>query len=271
MCVRIAKLKLKDYLTIYLEKMENQIKKISLDLVDDPAIAMRSNVDADDIEELMFSMRTQGLIEPIVVRPKSDRYEIIVGHRRTRAAQLLHWPVIEAKIVEADDEQILAMRLAENLSRHNVDPVDEACFIGEIIEKYNFSVDEMTEKMHRSKSWIEDRLEIFSMPKYLQEYLKLKRISLGAALWINRIDNGETARYYANWAALNGVSVLGAKKWHDDLKANNYILPMSDVQIRDEGGTVQHVRKTVICAKCDSSVFLDEADVVWIHRICPTE
>ncbi|HRY62513.1 MAG TPA: ParB/RepB/Spo0J family partition protein [Candidatus Paceibacterota bacterium] len=248
--------------------MNDTTKNISLDLIDDPKLAMRSDVDSDDIEELCSSMREIGLVEPIVVRPNGERYEVIAGHRRTRAARILGWPVILAVIKQADDNDTLAMRLAENLSRHNVDPVDEACFIGEIMKTYSFTANDVAEKLKRRLEWVEERLEVFQMPQYMQQHLKLKKYPLGAALWISRIENEATKNYYANWAAINGVSVAGAKQWHDNLKATNFNVDLTSVEIKDEGGQVQQVVKMIKCAACHEDCELSKADSVWVHPTC---
>lgn len=271
--------------------MQETTQHISLDLVDDPKIAMRSDVDADDIDELKASMAKDGLLQPIVVRKTHNekncppgtpvlhdikhsalpcvRYEVIAGHRRTRAARLLNWAMIEAKVIDADDSRILGLRLTENLQRHDVDPVDEACFIAESMREYKIEAPQIAEMLGRSLQWVTDRLEVFAMPEYLQTPLKHKRISLGAALWLGRIEHEATRRQYTTWAATNGVSVAGAKQWYENLKATNFILPATDVPIRDEGGNIQQVRKSVVCAACKGDVFLDEADTVWVHRVCP--
>lgn len=249
--------------------MHETTQHISLDLIDDPKIAMRSDVDADDIDELKASMAKDGLLQPIVVRKTGGRYEIIAGHRRSRAARLLQWPMIEAKIIVADDSRILGLRLTENLQRHDVDPVDEACFIAESMKEYKLEIPAIAELLGRSMQWVEDRLEVFAMPEYLQASLKQKRIPLGAALWLGRIENEGTRRQYTMWATTNGVSVAGAKQWYENLKATNFILPVTDTPIRDEGGNIQQVRKSVPCGACRGDVFLEEADSVWVHRVCP--
>jgi len=249
------------------------IQKISLDFIDDPMLAMRSDVDADNIEELMSDMTKVGLIEPIVVRPRGERFEVIAGHRRTRAARLLGWPEIEAKIVEADDDKALQMRLIENLSRHDVDPVDEASFIGEIILKYHYSENQISEKMHRSLQWVKDRMEVFELPDYIKQHLKLKKYPLGAGLWIGRIKNENAKIAHANWAAANGVSVAGAKCWHDMVLSSSENFNFQNIEIKDEGGQVQKIRTVTKCSACGGGLFLDEADSVFVHRNlkCPLE
>ncbi len=248
--------------------METQTKKISLDKILDPKVSMRSDFDGPELEELMASMRANGLIEPIVVRPIGDHYEIIAGARRARAAKLMGWPLIEAVIKEVDDATAMAMRIAENLDRENVDPVDEACFIAEAMSLYNWTENDMVEKCKRSKTWVEERLEIFSFPDYLKLYVKQKRIGLGAGLWINRINHEGKKKAIADWAALNGVSVSAAKRYCEIKNSESDVYNPNEVIFVDPQTKIQVARKVVPCGLCKKDVYLDEAQTIWIHPNC---
>src|SRR3990167_2975329 len=171
------------------------LQKIPIDKIDDPYLAMRSEMDGLDMDELKASLRINGLIEPIIVRLLGERYEIIAGHRRTRAARLLGWAVIDSIVRVANDEETLSLRLAENADRTDVNIVDEACFIGEIMLRHKFTDEAVAEKMRRSVDWVKTRLAIFQMPKYMQEHLRLGMYSMGAALWIAKLEP-ETKRMY---------------------------------------------------------------------------
>lgn len=247
-----------------------EIKQVSLDIIDDPKIAMRTEIDDAELQELMASMSELGLLEPIVVRPVGDRYEIIAGHRRSRAARLLSWTHIEAKIMEATEDEVFALRLAENLQRKDTNPVDEASFIGEIMLKHNKTEDEMARLLKRTPKWVHERIEVFRMPDYIQQHLKQKLYALGAALWLGRIEKEATRFYYANWAAINGVTVAQAERWYLNLKQNEFVLDINKEIVVEAGTPREIVRQVVKCARCGGDVFLDEADNAFVHRVCPT-
>ena len=249
--------------------MPIEIKQLSLDLIDDPKIAMRTDIDDVELQELMASMKDVGLLQPIVVRPVADRFEIIAGHRRTQAARLLDWTHIEAKIMEASEDEVFALRLAENLQRKDTNPVDEACFIGEIMLKYRKTEDELAHLLKRSAKWVAERLEVFHMPDYMQQYLKEKRFALGAALWLGRIENEPTRRYYTNWAAINGVTVAQAERWYLNLKENAFVLEGARDIVVEVGTPREAIRQVVKCARCGVTLFLEDADNAFAHRICP--
>lgn len=249
----------------------DQLQNLSLDLIDSPKLAMRAELDDEEMVELMASMKEFGLLEPIVVRKIEDRFEIIAGDRRTRAARLLGWPHIEAKIMVANEEEVLVLRLTENLQRKDIDPVDEACYIGEIMLKHKKTAEEMSTLLRRTQDWIDTRIEVFEMPDYIQVHLKQKKYPLGAALWINRIENESTKRYYANWAAVNGCTVAFAHRWYVTLKEVHFVLPDEKDIVVEAGTPQEQVRKTITCGRCGGPCFLDEADSVFIHKVCPTK
>lgn len=248
--------------------MENITTKISLDLIDDPKLAMRSDVRKSNLEELAADMKAVGLIEPIVVRQNGKRYEIIAGHRRTQAARYLNWGMIEAKIVEVDDEKALSMRLIENSSREDVDPVDESLFIMDIMEHHKKSIDDICQMMKRSKAWVVSRLEVSQMPDYMQDYLQKKMLSLAAAIELNKIENEKDKRYYTNYAAVQGSKVNTVKQWRATLMSKTGLSDGESVILDVANQEVEYKRQQVVCEKCGKPVYLDEARMVYIHENC---
>lgn len=246
--------------------MQDTIQKIPIDALLDPDIAMRENVHDEQMDELMADMKSVGLIQPITVRAVGDKFEIIAGHRRTTAARLLGWPTIDAKVVVADDDTAFTMRAMENLSRADVNPVDEACYIGEIIKRHNKSVDDVAGIVHRTPAWVEQRLEIFDMPDYLQNYLRLKQISIGAALILNKISNEASKRYLINYAAQNGVTVAQANRWalsaQSEADNPNVNLQAIATAPDEPAQSITLVR----CVRCGEMGPVVDMDTPYVHR-----
>jgi len=249
--------------------MENTTEKISLDLIDDPRIAMRTELDDESLNELMADMKAQGLIEPIVVRPVGERYEIIAGARRTRAARLLGWGLIEAKIVKVSDEEAFSMRLAENLQRKDVDPVDEAAYVGEVMLRTHKTLDQVAEMLHRSREWAESRFAVFGMDDELKVFLAERRISLGAALELSLIKNARTRSYYVNWAAQFGCSIPNAKRWRIAANLAEERAENAPPKSPDEMREVAVPKVFLTCAECGGDVAQELAAFVPVHNKCP--
>ena len=250
---------------------QNQFQRIRIDLIDAPRVAMRTTIDDEQIDELEADIAVHGLIEPIVVRPVDGRYELIAGQRRLRAARLLGWELIEAKVIQCDDDTAFALRLAENLQRRDVSVVDEASYIGEIMLRTKKSISATAEMLHRSVSWVNDRLAVFEMPDYLKDHLHYGRVSLGAAMWLVQIENENQRRYYSHYAAQNGCTVMQARRWVEleqaIKKAGGGGLPSSPNDVPPPE------RKQIfdVCAQCGEKVPVELLEVVSVHKgQCPT-
>lgn len=249
--------------------ISGSVIEVSIDLIDDPKIAMRENLDDQHLDELMASMRDIGLIQPVTLNKVNDRYEVIAGHRRTRAARLLNWVRIPAKVIEVDENTALLMRMEENLTRKDVDPVDEAAYIGEIMIMRKLDEKAAAALLHRSEAWIKQRMEIFNMPDLMKGHLKQEKYPLGTALWLYRIENENTRDYYANWAAQNGCSVAQAKRLYELTKAENFNIAPGAEQVVVGEGPQQRTRTVTKCGICWEQVYVDEADSIFVHPDCP--
>ena len=118
---------------------------IPIDLVDRSPFQPRQQISEQGIQELADSISSQGLIQPIVVRQLLDRYELIAGERRWRAAQLAGLQEIPAVIKEVNDQAAAAMALVENLQRENLNPIEEAYAMSNLIEQFNWTHQEVAE------------------------------------------------------------------------------------------------------------------------------
>jgi ParB family chromosome partitioning protein len=243
-----------------------QVLEIPLHLIDEPKLAMRSDVDGDDIQQLVSDIKAVGLMQPINVRPVGDRYEVIAGHRRTRAHKILGWPTIKAIITDAGDDEAFTMRTIENLSRHDVNPVDEATYIGTMMTEHNKTIEQIAELVHRSRDWVTQRLDVFNMPDYLQDHIRTKRVSLGVALELNKIENDEQKRSLVSFAAVNGCTIPQAKRWVLDVQSQISSAPRPAEHIAGAVGEMPVHIMLVRCARCGEQIPLEEAVSVWVHR-----
>ncbi|MDA4129744.1 MAG: ParB/RepB/Spo0J family partition protein [Thaumarchaeota archaeon] len=112
------------------------LEEISLDLIDDSAFNVRMEYDQVDINALKASMRSIGLLTPVVVRKKQERYELVFGHRRTRAARALGWGKIKAELRECSNEQMLEFSLAENAARKDLSDFEKGTVFARMHHEY---------------------------------------------------------------------------------------------------------------------------------------
>ncbi len=154
---------------------------VAVDLIDRSPYQPRQHISAEGIQELADSIRSQGLIQPVVVRKLADRYELIAGERRWRAAQLAGLQEIPAVIKEVNDQAAAAMALVENLQREDLNPVEEAYAISNLIKQFNWTHQEVADAVGKARATISNSLRLLDLSGSVRELIKQKQISMGHA------------------------------------------------------------------------------------------
>lgn len=191
----------------------DRVSEIYTDKIDDPQDAMRSELDRDALYELADNIKQNGLINPITVRPKNNRYEVVAGHRRLSACKIAGRIKIQCVVRELTDSETFAVMAAENLERADVDPVDEANFIYKYIGQTGQTIPEVAKALRRSVGYVESRLAIGQMPDYMKAHIKTGGLKLGAALALVQIDDDQQRHLWTEMAVRDGVSVAQAEHW----------------------------------------------------------
>lgn len=141
----------------------------------------RSRMDEASIAELAESIRTQGVLQPILVRPADNGYEIIAGERRWRAAQLAGLGEVPVVLHDVDDNTALAIALIENIQRENLNPLEEAVGIQRLIDEFAMTHETVGKAVGRSRSAVSNLLRLLSLPEQVQAMLMDGRIDMGHA------------------------------------------------------------------------------------------
>lgn len=140
----------------------------------------RTNMDQVALSELAESIKAQGIMQPILARPiDTDRYEIIAGERRWRAAQLAGLTEVPALIRKVPDESALAMSLIENIQRENLNPLEQAMGIQRLINEFGMTHQSAGEALGNSRSTISNLLRLLNLPAPVQELMMQGKIDMG--------------------------------------------------------------------------------------------
>ncbi len=115
----------------------------------------------DDIDELAASIRTYGLLQPVVVRKKGKKYELIAGHRRVAAVQSIDWSEVPAVVREESAERAYLLTLVENLQRDDLTPREEADALAELVRARNWSTHQVADAINRSQAYVSKRIRVF--------------------------------------------------------------------------------------------------------------
>ena len=142
----------------------------------------RTNMDQASLEELAASIRSQGIIQPILVRPISgDKYEIIAGERRWRAAQIAQLHEVPVLVRSIPDEATLAVALIENIQRENLNPVEEAVGLKRLMDEFELTHEEMAKSVGRSRTAVTNLLRLLSLSSGAKQLLEQGKIEMGHA------------------------------------------------------------------------------------------
>jgi len=181
----------------------------------------RTRMGQDALAELAASIRSQGLMQPVLVRPiDRDRYELIAGERRWRAAQMAGLQEIPALVREVPDESALAMSLIENIQRENLNPMEEAAGLQRLADEFRMTHEQVAEAVGRSRSATTNLLRLLKLAKPVQALVMEGSLEMGHARALLSLDGARQIEA-ANRIAARGLSVREAEALAAGLQKGN--------------------------------------------------
>lgn len=167
----------------------------------------RAQFDGDALADLASSIQANGLLQPIVVRPVGEVFQIVAGERRFRAVETLGWDRVSVVTRSLTDEQMLVVALVENLQRENLSPLEEAHGYQQLIEVFGLTQEEVGRHVGRDRSTVSNALRLLSLPERVRELLAEGRISAGHARAVLGLEEASVQVDLAERAAKEGWSV----------------------------------------------------------------
>lgn len=159
-----------------------KVLDISTDAISGNPWQPRQDFDEESLKSLAESIKKDGLLSPVVVRKKEDnRYELIAGERRYRAAKLAGLLLIPAIVVDYDDRKAAEMALVENLQREDLNPVEEGLAYQKLMETYGFTQEEVADKVGRSRPYVANLVRLLELPEEIKNFLIKKELTPGQA------------------------------------------------------------------------------------------
>ncbi len=186
--------------------------ELSVDLLGPGKYQPRTHLDESALLELASSVKAQGVMQPILVRPiENGRYEIIAGERRWRAARLAGLAAVPVVVRDVDDNAALVMALVENIQREDLDPIEQASGIQRLIAEFKMTHDQAAEMVGRSRSAVSNLLRLLALAAPVRELVQQGRLDMGharALLALSGMQQIDTARLIAE----RGLSVREAER-----------------------------------------------------------
>jgi len=175
----------------------------------------RTNFDEDALRSLSDSIKEKGVLQPLLVRRRNGKYEIIAGERRWRAAQMAGLKKVPVVIKDLNDQETLEIALIENLQRENLSAIEEAEGLNRLMQEYSYTQDVLGKVIGKSRSYIANSLRLLGLPAEVQKMVRENRLSAGHARTLVGLPN---AVDIAKKILAKGLSVRQTEQLIADLK-----------------------------------------------------
>src|SRR4030042_5313848 len=210
------------------KELRDSLREISIDSISPNPYQARTVWDQQELEELTESIKANGIIQPIIVRPAGDGFHLIAGERRFRAAKLASLKTIPALVRQATEQQLLELALIENIHRTDLNPVERANCYQNYISTFSLTQAEAAQRLGEDRSVVANYLRLLDLPEAIKQMLAQRQLTMGHARAILALPTDELRRKLANRALAGRLSVreverlvrryLPGKKQEDEKK-----------------------------------------------------
>lgn len=204
------------------EKKEYIVEMDISKIIQNPA-QPRKKFEDEKIRELAASITEKGILQPIIVREKEGKYEIVAGERRFRAATEAKLKKVPVIVKNVGDEESIELAIIENVQRENLNPIEEGEAYKLLIEKYDYTQEELAKKLGKNRSTITNKMRALKLPEKVKNYILDGKISSGHAVAIMSIDNEAEQINFADKITEESLSVRNAETMAKEIKNSSVV------------------------------------------------
>ncbi|HEY8503143.1 MAG TPA: ParB/RepB/Spo0J family partition protein [Gemmataceae bacterium] len=180
---------------------------VPVDRIDNNPFQPRKSFDEDELAQLGESIKAHGILQPLVVRPAGDRYQLIAGERRLRAAQVAGLAEVPVQIVDFNDQQVLEAALVENIQRTDLNPIEKAQGFKDYLDRFGVTQEQLATRLGLDRTTISNLVNLLHLPQEVQDAVRLDQISLGHAKILKGLHEPERQIALCKEVMLKGLSV----------------------------------------------------------------
>ncbi|HYW45321.1 MAG TPA: ParB/RepB/Spo0J family partition protein [Bryobacteraceae bacterium] len=203
---------------------------VSADAIDPNPLQPRRVFEAERLAELAQSIRVNGIIQPLVVRKIGDRYQLVAGERRWRAAKLAGIDQVPVVLREIPDDRLLEITLIENIQREDLNPIETANALARMASELNLTSDEIGRRTGKDRTTIANFTRLLQLPSDLQQLVADRRLSAGHARCLLALPDVELQRQAAQKAVSHGWSVRETERVTQKMIAGQTPKPVEEVE-----------------------------------------
>jgi ParB family transcriptional regulator, chromosome partitioning protein len=189
------------------ESAPGAAQQVPIDSIDANPVQPRSVFQPARLAELSESIRANGIIQPLIVRRKGDRFELIAGERRWRAARMAELETVPVVVQDLADERLLEVSLIENIQREDLNPIEVSIAYDRLAREHHMSHEEIGKRTGKDRATITNMIRLLKLPPEVQLLLAEHRLSMGHARAILGLTDPELQRKVADQASAEGLSV----------------------------------------------------------------
>mgnify|MGYP004521261673 CR=1 FL=1 len=195
-----------------IEENKKDVTEIKLDEIRSNPYQPRKTFNSETLNELAKSIKEYGVVQPIIVKKSIKGYELVAGERRTKAAKIAGLTSIPAIIKDFDDEEMMEIALIENIQREDLNPIDEASSINNIIKLRGYTQEEFGNKFGKSRTYVTNMVGLLRLPDDVKKLVENKEISMSHARVLSKIDDDAQVMKLANRIVTDSLSVHDLEK-----------------------------------------------------------
>ena len=195
----------------YTQPPPEGVQELDIHLIDTNAGQPRKDFDQEKLQELADSIRQHGVVQPILLRQNGERYVIVAGERRFRAARLAGLEKVPAIVKDLDEAQVMEVALIENLQREDLNPIEEAAAIRFLMQQHDLTQEEVSKRLSKSRPAIANSLRLLTLPEPVQAYLRNGKLQAGHARALAGLQDPEAQAVLADKIVGEGLSVRAAE------------------------------------------------------------
>ncbi|MBQ8998999.1 MAG: ParB/RepB/Spo0J family partition protein [Clostridium sp.] len=204
---------LSDELIAATNDKEEIIKVVDINEIEPNFGQPRKNFDEEELKELSASILEHGILQPLIVREKNNKYEIVAGERRYRAARMAKVTQIPIIIKAFSDQQSLEIALVENIQRADLNAMELACAYSLLMERFDLTQEEVADKVGKSRPSVANIMRLLNLTPYVQEKLRSDEISFGHARALLGLKDIETQKKVTDLIIEKSLSVRETEKY----------------------------------------------------------
>lgn len=197
---------------------EDRVLYIDINDIKPNSAQPRKNFDEVKLGELASSIKTNGVIQPLIVREGANGYELVAGERRWRAARTAGLRTVPCIVRNFDDRQNAIVAIIENMQREDLDPIEEALGLKSMTEKYGFTQEQVSASLGRSRTYITNSIRLLKLPEEIQQYVSSGQMSAAHGRTIINIPDKARQKEIADKIIRNDLSVRATERLAEKVK-----------------------------------------------------